>query len=182
MKIFVRILVGVVGVIVMIAGVRQVMTGLSELGFAKTPEKVGQRFTDTAHKCSYSVPDGWSQKEGQGGSVKFLGQHGRNLSVLSEAFPGNLRQYVNANVEALKGQFADASIVSDSKFSTDKGAEAIKLAIANKAGNQKLRQTLYFFDGKDKQKIIFTATVEQSDVAITEPILDSCAKSLEILP
>lgn len=182
MKIFVRILIGLFGIAVMIAGVRQVMTGLTELGYAKTPEKVGQRFADTAHGCSYLVPEGWDKKEGKGGSVKFFGQHGRNMSVLTEASAGTLRQYVDTNIAGLKQQFADVSIVSDTKFTTAKGAEAIKLAVGNKLGKEKLRQTLYFFDGKDKQKIIFTATVEQSDVTITEPILDSCAKSLEILP
>jgi len=181
MKIALRILVGLVAVIVMISGVHKVMEGL---GYIKPAEKVGQRYTDTTNGCSYLLPEGWEKKADDGGivKVKFKGQRGRNLSVFSEAFPGTLRQYVDANIDVLKKQFPAASVASDTKFTTDKGAEAVELIFANKAGDENIRQMMHFYDGNGGKKILFTATVAESDVPATEPVLEACAKSLELTP
>ena len=175
----VGILVAVGGILGMIGGIHQVMEGL---GYIRPAEKMGQRYADTSHGCSYLVPEDWDKSDGKNGAVVFRGKRGRNLRVLTEAFPGTLQQYVDASVAQIKKMFPDASVLSDEKMQTEKGSEAVKVMLDNKVEKVGLRQLIACYDGKAGQKIMVVSTVEAGDWGATQPVLDACAKSLELLP
>ena len=175
MKALVRIAVGILGLIVVVFGIKQILTGAREIsGKSQTsqPQKIGETFTSTANGYSYRIPQGWESKPVSSPMAAMIvaprpSGLSSNMVTTVETYSGTLRAYVDANIQAVKASAPDAKVVSDSEFATDAKTPAYKLRLQNKMKNVDLVQFMYFFDGAAAGKIIVTCTAVAKDA--TEP-------------
>ena len=142
---------------------------------------LGQRYVDTAHGCSYLPPKGWEKKSAANGMTKFASEDGPNVSVLSQPFPGALREFADANITGVKNAFPEAEVLTDDSFATAQGPAALRIKFKNKYKNIELVQIMYFFEGKEGQKILMTASMASNAADANEPAFDACASSLTLL-
>ena len=178
-----RIAIAIVGLVAMVMGIRQMMRGMSEMGLTKQELRVGARFTDTKHGCSYDTIEGWTKKDGPGGAAQFTSASGANFSVVSEPFDGSTQQYADMLVEALKKQFPKVAVISLAPFTTDQGILCTKASLSNEATNKdQLFQAFYVFEGKQNQKILLTSTDAFVLRGRSEPVFDGLAKRVALLP
>lgn len=146
------------------------------------PIKLDQRFADTAHGCSYTPPKDWEKKTSPNGPTKWFSPDGSNVSVRSEAISGSLREVVEANLAQIKKAFPTVKILFDVPFSPAQGPKAYRVKFENKYQNVELIQIMYFFEGKDGQRILMTATSSREAALAREGLFDACAHSLQLLP
>ena len=88
-----------------------------------------------------------------------------NINVVDEVFSGELKDYVNGNIQALTKQFKEFKNLGQFDFKTDSGAKGIKLLTQSEQQGNLLRQTFFFFDGKGGRKYVVTcsARIEVGD-------------------
>lgn len=187
MKIAFRVLVGVLGLCAIVAGVRQMMSGMRQMTGAvkKQPQEAGGPISVGAHGCALRVPKGWMEKTTPAGGVMFVSPkesgYAANLIVMSEPFTGTLREYADANVASVKQVAPAASFTSDAAFPTGSGAPSFRSTFANKVEELDVTQAMYFFDGPPGRKIVVTTTGPAVDDAALRPLFDTCLRSLTLL-
>ena len=185
MKPGLRIFLGLVGLIAILFGVRQMMTrggGLSAKAPVDQVQKVGEIFTATDGAWSYRIPQGWENKPGQQpGFTMFVAPkesgYVANMVTAVESFDGALRAYADANIKAVQAAFPDSKVLSDAEFSTDAKAVSYKLKFQNKVKDSELMQTMYFFEGQPGRKIAVTCTAPLKQGPELDPLFDECMKS-----
>lgn len=171
----------------MVAGIRQIVSGVREMAgtsAAVQPQEAGERISVAAHGCSLRVPRGWTEKQTPQGGTMFVAPkesgYSANLQVFSEPFAHTLREYVDANISAVKGAAPGAKFVSDAPFTADSGSPAFKTTFSNKVEELDLAQAMYFFDGPAGRKILVTTTAQAKHGAELEPLFDACVKTLTV--
>lgn len=188
MKMLVRIAVGIIGLVVLVFGIKQMITGMGEMsGKSRTsqPQKIGETFTSTENGYSHRIPQGWENKPAPpptAGMIVAPKSSGlaSNMVTTVENYNGTLRAYVDANIQALKTNAPDAKVVGDSEFATDGKTPAYKLKLQNKVKNVDLAQFMYLFEGAAGQKIIVSCTATTKDGPVLEPLFDDCMKSFAL--
>ena len=188
MKPALRILLGLVGLIAIFFGVRQIMTrvgGLSGKAPATHAQKVGETFTSADSAWSYRIPQGWENKPGeQPGFTMFVAPkesgYVANMVTAVESFDGTLRAYADANIKAVRSAFPDSKILSDAEFSTNAKVASYKLKFQNKVKDSELMQTMYFFEGQSGRKIAVTCTAPLKQGPELDPLFDECMKSFSV--
>ncbi len=182
MKIALRILVGVAGLIAIVFGILQMKRGFNEISGKPPTQEVGDLVTLPAHFCALKVPKDWEQREAPSGGTMFTGKKGSgvvaNLIVLSQDHPGTVRQFAEENVNAVKAATPAIQVISDAPFPTDSGAQAIKVAFKNKMKDLEVVQSMYFFDGLQGRKILVTTTTVPSQIGTFGGLFDACMKTL----
>jgi hypothetical protein len=184
MKKVLGIVGGLVGLVVIFFGVKQIMTGAREMsGKSPTtqPQKVGETYTSIVGGYTDRIPEGWQSKPGaQPGLTMIIAPkesgYASNMATTIEAFDGSLRTYVDTNIKSVQAMFPDAKIVSDAEFTNDAKAAAYKLKLQNKVQETDLAQTMYFFEGQLGQKIIVTCTTPAKHGQELEGVFDDCMK------
>ena len=188
MKLVLRLLLGIVGLVAIFLGVRQFMTGVGQLS-GKAPatqaQTVGETFTASDGTYSYRVPKGWEQKAGpQPGLTMFVAPkesgYAANIVTSVESFAEPVRAYADANLKAVQAAFPDSKILTDAKFATDSNAPSYKVKFQNKTKDTDLMQTMYFFEGRADQKIAVTCTAPLKQGPELESLFDACMKSFAI--
>lgn len=152
MKMVLRIVGGLVGLVVIFFGVKQIMTGAREMSGKSTatqPQKLGETYTSTEGGYTHRIPEGWQSKPGaQPGLTMIVAPkesgYASNMATTIESFDGSLRTYVDANIKSVQTTFPDVKIVSDAEFASDAKAAAYKLKLQNKVKETDLAQTMYF--------------------------------------
>src|SRR6476620_3741231 len=88
-----RVVMGIIGAVVVVLGVRQMMSGFREMSGkspATQPQKIGERKDVPAHGCSLKVPEGWETKDASQGGVMFVAPkssgYAVNFIVMSQPF------------------------------------------------------------------------------------------------
>ena len=181
-----RILLGVVGVIGVFFGVRQMISGFHEISGTTIPQKIGESVTLSSHGCALRVPQGWEKKDGDNGGTVFSAPkssgYAVNLLIMSEAFAGSLRNYADVSVRALKDMVPDAEVKTDVPFARNSGAPGLKIGLRRRIKELDLIQGFYVFDGKPGHKIAITTSAPAKQSAEIEPLLEDCLKSLTVPP
>lgn len=184
MKMFLKIAVGLVGLIVIFFGVRQMSRGVQEMsGTNSSPaQELGETYTSTQNGYSFRIPKGWETKSGPRPGMTMVSapkESGLTSNMVTTIEPtnGSLTDYVEANKEALRKDVPDAKILSDTAYATEAKVTAQKVKLQNKMNDIDLAQTMYFFDGPEGRKIIVTCTTPAKFDEQLEPLFDNCMKT-----
>ena len=183
-----RILIGVIGLVVMVLGIKQIYKGVHEMSGTSSPvpQKLGETFTSTESGYSHRIPDGWKSKPSPQAGVTAMivspseSKVSSNMVTTVEAFDGSLTDYVAANKRAVTTAAPDAKFLSDTDFVTDSKAAAHKVKLQNKMNNIDLAQTMYFFDGTNGRKIIVTCTAPAKSAENLESLFDDCMRTFAL--
>ena len=181
-----RVVLGIVGVIGVFFGVRQMISGFRQISGVTVPQKIGERVDMAGHGCSMRVPNGWEKKDGDGGGLVFSSPkssgYAVNLIVLSEAFAGSLPEYADLTAKSLKDALPDAEIEPHDSFAPSVGAAGRKISLRRKVKEMAVVQSVYIFGGKPGRNISITTTAPAERSAEIEPLFVECLKSFTVLP
>jgi hypothetical protein len=188
MKVILRVLIGLVGIVAIVLGVRQFSSGIREISAkpAIQSQKMGETFVSKQNGYSHRIPLGWESKPPPPSAVEMFVAPKRsalssNMLTTVESFAGSLLQYVEANKQALRITAPGAKFVNnDSDFVTNAGVTGHKLKLQNKVQDVDLVQTMYFFQGASDSKIIVTCTAPVSLEAQLETLFDDCMKTFAL--
>jgi hypothetical protein len=188
MKSVMRILMGLVGLVVMVLGVKQFTKGVHELSGKPTvsAHKLGEVYTSKENGYSYRIPEKWENKPGpQPGMTMFVAppdsKLNSNMVTTVETYEGSLADYVDANKKALSSSVPDAKVSNDAEFATDAKVAAHKTKLQNKMNNVELVQTMYFFEGAGGRKIIVTCTAPANLAGDLESVFDDSMKTFALV-
>jgi hypothetical protein len=181
----VRVVAGLVGLVVVVLGVRQFLSGVRDMSGsspATQPQKLGETYASAEGGYTHRIPQGWQVKPAQSPIlIKIVAPkesgYVSNMIATSEPFEGSLRQYVDANIKSLRATGPDAKIVNDSEFTTDAKASAYKVQLSNKMKDLELAQTMYFFDGPSSRKVIVTCTASAKQGPELASLFDESMKT-----
>ena len=112
---------------------------------------------------SYSIPADWtlSKMDGMDFQIardKISNGFYANINVLQEKNNYSFAEYFKLNLVQLKDYIADYQEINTEDFATDSGLKGKKHICSDKQGGKSLYQAFYFFERKDKTKIIITGT------------------------
>lgn len=142
---------------------------------------ITRRHVEPLGGFSYVPPLGWQLRDMPGFKYKAafapaIGNSASNLIFLDEANPASLETYVALNLATMKQLLPGLTIVSQEWFETSAGQWAIKVVVRSTQYQQKLQQTLYFFNGGTK-KVIATYTRLANQGAELDPKSDASMQS-----
>ena len=207
-KIIQRVLMGVVGLVAVLYGARQIASGLHLFSSksnsnARLPAVIENEMTPLANSqsvsatpaadifldgadvqgCYLRVPKGWEKKDTAGVSTIFSAPKSSGLSanliVTTEPFAGSLRQYVDATITAVKASSPGVRQVSDEGFRSHlMAAGGYKVKLSNKIKDVEFVQAIYFFDGKPGTKVAITTSVAAAQASQLDSVFDRCVASL----
>jgi hypothetical protein len=187
MKMVLRIVVGLIGLVVIVLGVKQFTKGVHEISGKSSPpaQKMGETYTSTENGYSHRVPQGWENKPGPQPGVTMIvapkeSGLSSNMVTTVETFAGSLSDYVDANKRALQSNMPDAKVLTDAEFATDAKATGHKVKLQNKVKELDLAQTMYFFEGADGRKVIVTCTAPAKYAADLDSLFDDCMKTFAL--
>ena len=182
-----RIGLGLVGLVVIVLGIKQFATGIRELSGKRTtqPQKLGETYTSTENGYTHRFPQGWERKPGpQPGMTMIVAPKesgvDSNMVTTVELLDGSLRAYTDANIKSIRANVPGAKILSDSEFVPDTKVPAYKLKLHNKMQDIDLAQTMYLFDGPSGKKIIVTCTATTEQSPQLESLFDECMKTFAL--
>lgn len=184
MKMVMRVVVGLIGLVVVFLGVKQFTKGVREMsGKSSAPaQKLGETYTSTENNYSHKIPEGWQSKPGpQPGVTMIVAPQESGLSsnmvTTVETFAGSLTDYVDANKKALQTSVPDAKLLSEAEFVTNGKMTGHKVKLQNKTKDIELAQTMYFFEDTNGRKIIVTCTAPAKFGSDLDPLFDDCMKT-----
>jgi hypothetical protein len=100
---------------------------------------------------------------------------------VDEAFEGTLQEYAEASLAALEQTLANLNVIDQGVFTTDDGAEALKVVLENTQNERDLRQMIYFFDGP-AQKYVMTCTRLADAQTEVDALCDRAAQTFLLEP
>ncbi len=102
-----------------------------------------------------------------------------NVNFVKEVYDGSLDDYVDLSIEVLEYYISNIEIIYRNPFVTLKNLEGQKvIAITEQLGYQ-LRQSFYFFPGKNGIKIVATCTALADSGEKYDEIFDNSMKTFE---
>ena len=147
--------------------------------------ETGTRHVESAGGYSYSPPKNWEMKEMPG--LKFRVAIGpvseafaANITVVDEAATLELKDYVKGNVDVLTKVFQGFKNLGQSEFKTDSGLKGHKLITESDQQGNRLRQTFFFFDGKDGKKLVITCSAKATEGAKLDSTFDASLKTFAL--
>ena len=188
MKTLMRILVGIIGLVGVIYGIKQIYKGVGEISGSRSsaPQTLGDTYTSAENGYSHRVPAGWESKPPPQAGIATMfvapASTGLNSNMVTtiESYEGTLADYIAANKQAVGAAAPDAKFLTDTEFSTDAKVNAHKVKLQNKMQGTDLAQTMYFFDGTNGRKVIVTCTVPAKQKADLEGLFDDCMKTFAV--
>jgi len=187
MKMTLRVLIGVVGLVVIVLGIKQFTTGVREPSgnFTPAPQKIGETFTSAENGYSHRIPQGWESKPAPPSKAAMIAAP-KSSGLLSdlvttiEPYDGTLRAYVDdANIQSLRKRAVKSKVIR-TDLTTDNKTPAYKVKLQNRTNNVDLAQTMYFFEGPGNKKIVITWTASAQFEAQLEPLFDGCMKTFSL--
>lgn len=135
---------------------------------------------------SYSIPSEWtlSKMDGMDYQIardKISNGFYANINVLQEKNNFSFAEYIKQNILQLKEYIADYQEINTEDFVTDTGIKGKKHTCSDKQGGKSLYQSFYFFEKKDKTKIIITGTSLLEDREKYAPVFDAIVKSYKLI-
>lgn len=146
---------------------------------------VGKRHVESAGGFSYCPPEGWEVREFPGMKYKLsIGQavdgFAANINVVDEAHTGSLKDYVKANVHTLSKVFQGFKNLGQTDFKTDSGRKGFKLVTESEQQGKRLRQSFFFFEGKDGKKLVVTCSAAAADGSKLDSVFEASLKTFAI--
>jgi hypothetical protein len=188
MKILTRILAVIIGLVVVVLGLKQIYKGVGEMSGKASPssQKLGETYSSTDNGYSHRIPAGWENKPSPptGVATMFVAPKSSglasNMTTTIESYSGSLTDYIAANKQAIGTAAPDAKFLTDTEFATDSKVNSHKVKLQNKMEKIDLAQTMYFFDGTNGRKVIVTCTTPAKYGSDLEPLFDDCMKTFAV--
>jgi hypothetical protein len=110
MKMALRVLIGVVGLVVIVLAIKQFPKGVPKPSGYSTPapQKIGGTFTSAENGYSHRIPQGWETKPAPPSKAAMIAAPessglSSNMVTMVEPYDGTLRSYVDdANIQLLR--------------------------------------------------------------------------------
>jgi len=185
MKMILRVLAGLVVIVVIFLGLKQLKKGVRELPGEATPppQEIGETFTSTENGYSHRIPKDWESKPATPSAAAMIAPKSNGLSskmvTTIEPYSGTLRAYVDANIQSFKKRALKGKIAY-TEFTTDSKTPAYKVKLQTGARDVDLAETIYIFQGSGDKKIIVTCTAPAKFQAQLEPLFDACMKTFAL--
>jgi len=158
---------------------------ISPLSSAQT----GAKYVAEDGMFSFSIPEGWTLREipGRKYKVAFAATadgFAPNINIVDEAFSGALDVYVDGNLKIIvegyeKVGFKNFKVLSREAFTTTTKQAGIRLLTQSEANGNPIRQTFYFFNGKDGRKLVVTCTCPAAGGESYDPIFERSLKTFQ---
>ncbi|MGI8889742.1 MAG: DcrB-related protein [Chthoniobacterales bacterium] len=184
MKKILLLVAGLIGLIVIFFGVKQMSRGVHEMTGASSPppQELGETYTSMQNGYSFRIPKGWETKSGSQPGMMMISAPkdsglASNMVTTSDPFKGSLTDYIEANKEALRKDVPTAKIVNDTAYATEAKVTAHKVKLQNKVNEMDLVQTMYFFEGPEGRKVIVTCTTPAKFDGQLESLFDQSMKT-----
>jgi len=152
-------------------------------------QEVGERHFEQDGGFSYCPPAGWLVREMPGKKYKVAFDRptkgfAPNIYIVDEAFAGTLDEYVRGNIQSMPGIYEangvkDYKLLSQAEFITASKKRGARMMIQAEINGRLLRQTFYFFDGKEGRKIILTCSVLADGGEAYDKVFDTSMKTFE---
>lgn len=187
MKMSLRVLIGVVGLVLIVLAIKQFTKGVREPSGNSTPPplKIGETFTSAENGYSHRIPQGWESKPAPPSKAAMIAAPKSsgllsNMVTTIEPYDGTLRSYVDdANIPSLRKNAVNAKVIR-TDFTTDTKTPAYKVKLQSRTNKVDLAQTMYFFEGPGNKKIVVTCTAPAQFEAQLEPLFDGCMKTFAL--
>jgi hypothetical protein len=139
---------------------------------------------ETEGGFSYLIPADWSIGKIDGMDYqmardKAANGFAPNVNVLQEKNSYTFSEYYRVNIKDLKDFSSDYKEISTEEFTTDSGLKGKRHVCSDKQVGKNLMHAYYFFEKKDKTKIIITGSALINDKDKYLPVFDSIAKSFK---
>jgi len=102
-----------------------------------------------------------------------------NINFIDEIYNGSLDDYVDLNIETLKRFISNVKIIYQNSFITEKNLESRKIIAITEQQGYLLRQSFYFFPGKNGLKMVATCTVLASSGEKYDITFDNSMKTFK---
>lgn len=137
------------------------MTFISVLSFTFANAK--DRYHEADGGFSYKIPAGWSVKSF--GSLKYkvvitdpVRDFTPNITILDETYPGDLAEYVQANIPYMEKTIKGFRIISEGAGKTTDGHPFATVSYVNQIDMGELIQTAFFMEIIPGLKLVITCT------------------------
>ncbi|HKE56683.1 MAG TPA: hypothetical protein VKB46_08280 [Pyrinomonadaceae bacterium] len=154
--------------------------------------QTGAKYVAEDGMFSFSIPEGWTLREipGRKYKVAFAAPEngfGANINIVDEAFSGALDAYVDGNLKIMaegyeKVGFENFKVLGREAFTTTTKQAGIRLLTQSEANGNPIRQTFYFFNGKDGRKLVVTCTCPAAGGESYDPIFERSLKTFQSEP
>jgi len=137
---------------------------------------------------SYSIPSGWVLREMPGRKYKVavtqpVNGFAPNINIVDEVSSSDLNSYVDGNLQILTQLHEkfrhNFKILSRSVFTTMYAQSGVRVITESDQGASSIRQTFFFFDGKDGRKLIVTCTVLAIGGEKYDPVFEKSLKTFQ---
>jgi len=133
---------------------------------------------------TYLIPDYWLVGKIDGMDYQMVRDRAANgfspnVNFLQEKNNYRFEEYYKINIKQLVDYLTDYKEILSDVFATDSGLKGKRHICSNKQVGKNLVQVYYFFEKKDKTKIIITGSALLDDKDKYLPIFDSIAKSFK---
>jgi hypothetical protein len=152
-------------------------------GFIFSQSK-GKEVKEAQGGFSYLIPENWLIGKIDGMDYQMVRDKAANgfapnVNFLQEKNNYRFEEYYKLNVKQLVEYMTDYKEILADAFATDSGMKGKRLICSNKQVGKNLVQAYYFFEKKDKTKIIITGSALLDDKDKYLPVFDSIAKSFK---
>jgi len=129
-------------------------------------------------------PKSWQETDYPGLKYKiFIGTREDNftpnINFMDETYNGSLDDYVDLSIESLKTLISSVEIIYQNSFVTEENLESRKIIAITEQQGYLLRQSVYFFPGKNGLKMVATCTVLASSGENYDVIFDNSMKTFK---
>jgi hypothetical protein len=146
-------------------------------------DEVNERYVDIDGGFSILPPDSWQVREWPGLKYKVIigptsYEFNPNINFVDENYNGQLNDYVDANMEALKRIFR-YELIQRNEFITTKNLKGEKVIIHSLQNERYYRQIFYFFTVRNGRQLLATCTVPLEAGDIYDELFDKTMKTFE---
>ena len=134
---------------------------------------------------SYLAPAGWAVRSLPQSKFKICHaapdrEFAPNINVVIESAPVGLDAYVNGNMAGLGRMFRGVKVVSNTPFTSAKGAKGRRLIVEFAHEGRQLRNLLYIFTGKGNRKYVVTGSGLKVYGSKYDQAFDSAAQTFAV--
>lgn len=143
-------------------------------------------YTPPGGEFSFVPPENWVMREMPGFKYQFafgpkINNFTPNINFVDQNAPSTIDDYVAGNLQALQQMAVDEKrslkVIGQGEFTTDSKKSGTRVVTETAYEGNPVRQTFYFFAGKNDIKFVITCTVPAEGGAGYDKTCDSSIKT-----
>lgn len=145
-------------------------------------------YTPPGGEFSFVPPENWTMTEVPGFKYQFaFGERENdftsNINFVDGPAPFKFDDFVSGNLQAMQQAAAQESrslkILNQGEFTTDSKRSGARVVTETEYNGKPVKQTFYFFAGKDQNKFVITCSVPAAGSKDYEKICDSSIRTFK---